>query len=89
MLLWERIPADALPALDSEHALFTCKYWMQQDVRSQLRLLDVFANPEHDFALRQEGKNAVLVSVKGLSSDGKESSRSNGFSAYFMLKNCS
>ena len=90
VLLWERIPQDAksaLPKLRSDCALLRCKYFMQQDDKSQLKIVEVYTSPAHDLTLRPSGTDAILVSLEGLSTNGALRSRS-GVVLCILLKNC-
>jgi hypothetical protein len=90
VLLWERIPQDAkkaLPTLCSDYALLGCKYFMQQNDKSQLRFVEVYTSPAHDFALGLTGTNSILVSLHGLPTNGALRSRSSVVLRN-MLKEC-
>jgi hypothetical protein len=90
VLLWERIPPDAkraLPTLCSDYVLLKCNYFMQQNEKSQVKLVDVYTNSAHDFALCPPGTNAIMVSLEGLPTNG--ASRSCSIVVLcIMMMNC-
>jgi hypothetical protein len=90
VLLWERIPQDAkraLPTLCSDYVLLKCNFWMQQYDKSQLKLVEVYTNSAHDFALRPPGTNAITVSLNSSPTNGASRSCSSVVLC-IMLMNC-
>jgi hypothetical protein len=80
VVLYERIPQDAKKALStlcSDYVLSECFYFMQQNDKSQLKLIRVYINSAYDFALFPPGTNAIMVSLDSLPTNGASTSYSS------------
>jgi hypothetical protein len=90
VLLWERIPQDAkraLPTLCSDYVLLKCNIFMRQYDNSQLKVVEVYTNSAHDFALCPPGTNVVVGSFNSSPTNGASRSCSSVVLC-FMVMNC-